>query len=465
MIDILRRYNDYRHNHAYQADIDSVAARELIRRLAEFQRNRAQIPEESLCLLHRSAHQPTHSWIHASGGYNTTRATEESDPETDPKEGMSDGWGIVQSPDEDPYYVRPVGPGSGTGTTTWIKPMLGCARADRSFRKELEKMFKPVLQPEPERSEGASVPGLSSTSAGQDYYARVEARASRINAAWPSRDVMFPAGNTGQSRCSIFTEGTAVMMDEELPSKAVHRLVRIMKEGKDSICIIEDVNGHWIQALGAAPELAIPCEFFAGQASSHTRQPVRQGTYIPSMDDIIERALTRGSRILRKKNEESVNEIIHTLCEASVVVKTSVDNWMLNSVNSREINRAAACLAECKSVSDKLKEIATSVGRPADEKNPNSELISARALHWQMSDLEFLRLRRFFNLYATHEFEEHLPSDKQPGQTETSFFARNTQQITTFTPAELQHDTDSLFGLCSSDTQISYIRVDKTLCK
>lgn len=403
--------------------------------------------------------------IEFGSAYGTLRHTEESDTENGPEDGMPEGWDAARSAENDLYYVSPSSQGSGIRTTTWTKPMLGWTPADASFKEELEKTFKAALQPESEVLAGDDVHAPSPTTAGQDYYARVEACASRINRAWPSRDAVFPEEKAGQSRCSIFTEGTAVIVDEESPSIVTNRLVQTMKEKKDSICIIENVNGHWIQALGAASELDIPHEFFVRQASSHTTQPVRQGTYIPSVDDIIERALPLGRRILRKKKEDSVKKIINTLCEASVVVKTSVDNWMLYGVSSHELNRAASCVAECKSVLGKLKETATSVDRSASKNSPKSEPISARALHRQMADLEFLRLRRFFNLYATHEFEEHIPSKKELRQVTTPFFARDTRQVTSFAPAKSQHDTDSPHGKWSSDTNISYIRVDKTLCK
>ena len=87
--------------------------------------------------------------------------------------------------------------------------------------------------------------------------------------------------------------------------------------------IIDNVNGHWIQALSAATELDIPSDFFAKQASSRIRHPVRQGTYLPAMDDIVARALPLGRRIARKKKEDSVKKIINTLWEASEVVKTA----------------------------------------------------------------------------------------------------------------------------------------------
>ena len=95
----------------------------------------------------------------------------------------------------------------------------------------------------------------------------------------------------------------------------------------------------------------------------------------------------------------------------------------------------------------------------------NVLFVTQPTLSRQMADLEFLRLRRFFNLYATHEFEEHIPSKKELRQVTTPFFARDTRQVTSFAPAKSQHDTDSPHGKWSSDTNISYIRVDKTLCK
>ena len=403
--------------------------------------------------------------VHYHNVYSTPREAEGSDTDTESFEGMPEGWDAAQSPENDTYYVRPINPESGTRATTWIKPMLGWATADMSFREELTKTFREALQPEFERMDGENVDGTSPTNPGQDYYAEIEASATRLGHWWPLKREMFPPPSTGIGRCSIYTEGIAVLVDEKIPSRAVETLVHALKEKKDSICIIENVNGDWMQALGATPELDIPTEFFARQASSHTEYSVRQGPYIPAMDDIVERALPLGRRILRKKREDSIKKIINTLCEASVVVKTSVDNWMLYGVTSHEIDRAASCVAECTSVLNKLKETATSVGRSADSNSPKSDPISARALHRQMADLEFLRLRRFYNLYANYEFEEHIPSNKHLKSITSSYFTRSTRRVPSFAPTKSQHDTGLAPGRYISATQISYIRVDKTLCK
>lgn len=168
-----------------------------------------------------------------------------------------------------------------------------------------------------------------------------------------------------------------------------------------------------------------------------------------------------------------MKKIINTLCEASVVVKTSVENWMLCGVTSHELERAASFMSECNSVVVKLKEAAISVSRSvtisvsssANKNRPKSKPISARALHRHMSDLEFLRLRRFFNLYATYEFQEHVPSNKELRQVTSSFFARDARQLPSSTTSGPQDGVNSLHERYSSDTQISYIRVDKTLCK
>ena len=179
---------------------------------------------------------------HQGDVYTTSRGAEESDSEPDSQKGMPEGWQVAKSPENDLYYVSPASPaspashGSGIRTTTWIKPMDCWATADASFREELKETFKAVLQPESER--------LTTTAACQDYYDSVKARAQHISTACPSRDVMFPQPSTGQSRCRIFTEGNPVIMDGETPSTAVNKLVDLMKQKKDSICILENFNGH-----------------------------------------------------------------------------------------------------------------------------------------------------------------------------------------------------------------------------
>ena len=113
--------------------------------------------------------------------YHINRDEGESDTDIDSFEGMPEGWHAAQSPENDTYYVSPITPGSGGGTTTWIKPMLSWAPADVSFREELAKTFKVAIQPEPGRSDCVNVHDSSSAKTGQDYYAGVEARASRLD--------------------------------------------------------------------------------------------------------------------------------------------------------------------------------------------------------------------------------------------------------------------------------------------
>jgi hypothetical protein len=126
-----------------------------------------------------------------------------------------------------------------------------------------------------------------------------------------------------------------------------------------------------------------------------------------------------------------VKKIIETLSGTRECVKTSVDNWIMCGVTEEELDRVASCVAECTSTLDKLKGKASAKFRSVSVGGSKIDPISfsGRALHRQMDNLDFLRLRRYFNLSAIRT---------------------RTDGDTSLLPLE--------------DTHVSYIRVDRTLC-
>jgi hypothetical protein len=236
--------------------------------------------------------------------------------------------------------------------------------------------------------------------------------------------------HSNKSRCSIFTGGRSIIPENLGPADAVGRLLEERQKNEDSICIIENIDGGWIDALHAASELNLPSEFFARHTSNVASRPARQGTYIPLMDDLVQRAIPLGKRIQKKKAEDSVKKIIDTLSETRECVKTSVGNWVMCGVTEEELDRVASCVAECTSTLDKLKGKASEKSRPASVSKPIS--LSARPLRRQLENLDFLRLRRYFNLSAIGTRIEH---------------------------------TKGLLSVEQENTHVSYIRVDRTLCE
>jgi hypothetical protein len=358
------------------------------------------------------------------------RERSDYDSDTDPEEeGLPEGWDAAKSQDGETYYVSPISSISGNGTTTWVKPMHGLAHADASIRRELGRLFSDVLSPELVHSSNTA--GHEAATLGMSPRSDVEVGDNmRHIDPVSSDDGTNNRKHNKKSRCSIFTEGKSVTPENLEPTDAVGRLLEERRKNEDSICIIENIDGDLIRALHAASELNLPREFFARHTGSVVSQPARQGTYIPLMDDLVQRAIPLGKRIQKKKAEESVKKIIDTLSETRECVKTSVDNWVMCGVTEEELDRVASCVAECTSTLDKLKGKASETGRPASVSKPIS--LSARPLHRQMDNLDFLRHWRYFNLSAIGTRIEH---------------------------------TKGLLSVEQENTHVSYIRVNRTLCE
>jgi hypothetical protein len=357
----------------------------------------------------------------------------DDDSDTEPEErGLPEGWDATKSQDGETYYVSPISSTSGNGMTTWVKPMHGLAHADASIRKELGRLFSDLLSPELVRSSNTAGQEAATLSTSPRSDAEGEANLRHIDTVTSNNARMATRKRSNKSRCSIFTEGKSIIPENLEPADAVGRLLEEQRKNEDSICIIENIDGGWIDALHAASELNLPSEFFARHTSSVASRPARQGTYIPLMDDLVQRAIPLGKRIQKKKAEDSVKKIIDTLSETRECVKTSVDNWVMCGVTEEELDRVASCVAECTSTLDKLKGKASAKFRSASVGSSKIDPISfsGRALHRQMDNLDFLRLRRYFNLSA---------------------IGTRTDAGTSLLPVE--------------DTNVSYIRVDRTLCE
>jgi hypothetical protein len=166
------------------------------------------------------------------------------------------------------------------------------------------------------------------------------------------------------------------------------------------------------------------------------------------MDDIIQRALSMERTLERRKSDAPLRKIITLLLGANLAVKASVEGWGLCGVTSHEVDRVASCIAECEKMVNSLKHQTKSRSKSSEEGSPN-DAYPIHALRRQMRDLEFLRLRRYFNLKATSGESRPYGTAEAPAFDETGLELQNLQSVE-------QH------GL---DTQVSYIRVDKNLCK
>jgi hypothetical protein len=308
------------------------------------------------------------SRLHAGNVYNIDnyRTRFDDDSDTDPEErSLPKGWDAAKSQDGETYYVSPISPASGNGTTTWVKPMHDLARADASIRKELGRLFSDVLSPELVHSSNTVCQEAATVSTSHRSDAEDEANMGHIDPVTSNHFKMAARKHSNKSRCSIFTGGRSIIPENLGPADAVGRLLEERQKNEDSICIIENIDGGWIDALHAVSELNLPSEFFARHTSNVASRPARQGTYIPLMDDLVQRAIPSGKRIQKKKAEESVKKIIDTLSETRECVKTSVDNWVMCGVTEEELDRVASCVAECTSTLDKLKGKASAKFRSA----------------------------------------------------------------------------------------------------
>lgn len=177
----------------------------------------------------------------------------------------------------------------------------------------------------------------------------------------------------------------------------------------------------------------------------------------------MESALSLGLSLQRKKREESMKKFIDTLCKVNISVKTTVENWNLRGASERELDCVSKCVAECDSVLSSLKDKAAS---SSSDNSQDHKSVSVQALRRQMMDLEFLRLRRFFNLFATIEYDEHVPRDGALGSPTTTFFERRLDHSIASIHKVNCHDRSSLSRpqCYSLESRMSYIRVDKNLC-
>lgn len=82
------------------------------------------------------------------------------------------------------------------------------------------------------------------------------------------------------------------MVDGDQPLQAIQKIVSELSEDDDCVCVIENINAKWIQALGESSALDFPNEIFISHASPSERRPAMQNASISSMDDIIKRALS-----------------------------------------------------------------------------------------------------------------------------------------------------------------------------
>ncbi|KAM0723226.1 hypothetical protein Q7P37_001426 [Cladosporium fusiforme] len=383
------------------------------------------------------------------GCYNYSR--NDSD-EYEPLESLPSNWHLAES-GERHYYVD-----LDAQTTTWVRPVPSLAEGEEDFVAKLETDFGALREGELKAVERPDTPQ------GQYFYGLVANRAREAKVNWPRSQ---PCEATRETRCSIFVKGKPVPINGHSSADAIKILDSNWQRKEDCVCIIENINDGWIEALGVVHSFGMPPEFFVGQASAKERREVVQNASISSMDDIIERALSLERSLEKKKKDDTVKEIIGALWQTSLIVKKSVESWGLCGVSSKQLYRVASCVAEYEQILTRLKNEAKSTGGSA--KTSGSDDMSVRKLRRQMRELEFLRHRRYFNLYVTYEYDEHIFAAYALQAPQGSFFKRSPCLDET-PPASTSAATgpdDQNHGMAKQytlDTQVSCIRVDKTLC-
>jgi hypothetical protein len=239
--------------------------------------------------------------LHAGNTINIHKKRFDDDSDTEPEErGLPEGWDAAKSQDGETYYVRPITSSSGIATTTWVKLIHDLAHADTSIRRELGRLFSEVLSQVHVHSSNTAGQEAATVGTSPRSDVEVEANMMHINHV-SSDDGTNNRKHNKKSRCSIFTEGKSVIQENFEPTDAVGRLLEERRKNEDSICIIENIDGDLIRALHAASELNLPREFFARHTGSVASQPARQGTYIPLMDDLVQRAIPLGGEPRRRK--------------------------------------------------------------------------------------------------------------------------------------------------------------------
>lgn len=387
------------------------------------------------------------------------------DSDTDFPESLPRGWESAESPDKDVYYAKAEELHPHIGRTTKIKPVANLADADTDVEQRLERKFQGALHPE---AITTSRDDSSNGSKGRErwFYDEIEMRARNAALEWPEK-LALENKAMSSSRCSIFTEGVPVNLpDDGNPTRVVQMLLEGLGKGTDSICIIENLNDDWIQALGEVDELNLPYEFFVRHASPkagtvETLRPLSKNAYVPHLDDIVERALSLGIGLERKKKVESMKKVVDTLCKAYMGMKTAVESWVLSGANQGDIRCVASCVAECDAILSELQKRAAL--KPADgasDQGPQLP-VPVRGLRHQMMELESLRLRRYFNLYATCRYDDHVPINQPVKDPKPTFLNRNGGQVMTKGRDGPVRPKPHRY---SYDTQVSYIRADKSLC-
>ncbi|GAB7324348.1 hypothetical protein MBLNU13_g08301t1 [Cladosporium sp. NU13] len=187
---------------------------------------------------------------------------------------------------------------------------------------------------------------------------------------------------------------------------AIEQLRELSDRGQDCVCLVENIDKQGIQSLN---DLDFPGRNLVGEAANtvFNNDPVRTGNCLQIIDDIVESAEYLGQSVMRRASSKErsrklqlVEEVLETLHEVSLAVKTSIENWNMSGAYTEDIDCVASCAAELQQTLDRLTQEAASIDDPDEPLGLDDLQMSVRALWKQMQNLKFLRRRRYFNMSA-----------------------------------------------------------------
>lgn len=300
-----------------------------------------------------------------------------------------------------------------------------------------------------------------------NYFNDVISLAEERRVPWPTETL------ADSEHVRIFVQGEAYSSWEMTPE----RLIDMVKNqpNDDDLCIIENITPSWIAALGSAWDL--PGEFFVGHAAN-TEKPkfwecVERNTkerIIADLNDLLQQISNVEFNIKKlpqesKKSMVDISERLTALGEAIEGIKVLLEFYYAAGVIP-ESQFQDDVVQEAKNLRDICKEMISEIesridgisgSEDADEILINSKLNKFDEVQRRLRTLQEHQQRQFYNLdgvfeYPDHDWTESLPAIDPRRHENTLYFSR-------------QLVRNPCWPGFISNTKLSYIRVDKHICK
>lgn len=283
---------------------------------------------------------------------------------------IAPGWTEYETTDHETYYVN-----HRDRRTTWIRPTEPRVHSQEQLR------IRRVLELE--------------------FGAQLVQQADSSRYRSPAQSLSENNNTAARCRYSVFTGGRLVIETTDQTMAVIEQLRELYDRGQDCVCLVENIDKQGIQSLN---DLDFPGRNVVGEAANtvFNNDPVRTGNCLQIIDDIVESAEYLGQSVMRRASSKErsrklqlVEEVLETLYEVSLAVKTSIENWNMSGAYTEDLDCVASCAAELQQTLDRLTQEAASIPLGLDDLQ-----MSVRALWKQMQNLRFLRRRRYFNMSA-----------------------------------------------------------------